>query len=123
MNVARYEATSLEPPNPDPLNRRRITIAGSDTCKRAEFDEVISATTEGRIKNPEAVIAARMSLERAVENGFRQLVAGVEGRVKILENSSSGAQQVWLKYGVLCLLECPFGNMTELTLLHGSASS
>lgn len=92
MNVAIYEATSLEIPNPNTLNRRQITIVGSNTYTRAEFDEVIAAIAEGRIKNPEAMITGRVPLERAVEDGFKRLVAGVEGHVKILVDPGSGVQ-------------------------------
>lgn len=86
VNVAIYEITPLEIPNPNDLNRRQITLVGSNTYTRVEFQEVIDAIADGRIKNAETMITGRVSLERAIEDGFGQLLAGVEGHVKILIN-------------------------------------
>lgn len=94
VNVAIYEVIPLEIPNPNDLNRKQITIVGSNTYTRVEFDEVIEAIADGRIKNPETMITGRVSLERAIEDGFGQLLAGVEGHVKILINPAPELQAV-----------------------------
>lgn len=86
VNVAIYEVAPLEIPNPNDINRRQITIVGSNTYTRVEFQEVIDAIADGRIKNPEAMITGRVSLEEAIDAGFGQLLAGVEGHIKILVN-------------------------------------
>lgn len=86
INVAIYEVAPLEIPRPNVLNRKQITIKGSNTYTRAEFQEVIDALADGRIKNPETMITGRVPLERTIEDGFGQLLAGVEGHVKILVN-------------------------------------
>jgi len=92
VNVAIYETASLEIPNPNFLNRHQITIVGSNTYTRVEFQEVIDAIANGRIKNPGAMITGRVSLEDAIDNGFGQLLAGVEGHVKILVNPASSIE-------------------------------
>lgn len=86
VNVAIYEVVPLEIPNPNDINRRQITIVGSNTYTRVEFQEVVDAIADGRIKNAETMITGRVSLENAIEDGFEQLLAGVEGHIKILVN-------------------------------------
>lgn len=86
VNVAIYEVAPLEIPNPNDINRRQITIVGSNTYTRIEFQETIDAIADGRIKNPETMITGKVSLEKAIDDGFAQLLAGVEGHIKILIN-------------------------------------
>ncbi|KAK5958716.1 hypothetical protein OHC33_000559 [Knufia fluminis] len=89
INVAIYENAILEIPNPNALNRHQITIIGSNTYTRVEFQEVIDAIADGRIKNPETMITGRLPLEKAIDDGFGKLLAGVEGHVKILVTPAS----------------------------------
>lgn len=86
VNVAIYEAPEINMPNAliNLVNRRQLRIVGSNIYTRKEFQEVIDAIADGRIRNPETMITGRVKLDRAVKDGFEALVGGVEGHIKIL---------------------------------------
>ena len=84
VNVAVFPTTELVWKNPNALNRHQLTITGSNVYTRGEFQEVIDAIASGKIQNPEAMITKRVPLERAVEDGFHELLELSEKHVKIL---------------------------------------
>lgn len=83
VTVAIYE-TGLQLPNANAIGRYQLTITGSNTYTRGEFDEVIEAIGSGRIKNPENMITSRISLDRAIKDGFQELLTSRDRHVKIL---------------------------------------
>lgn len=85
VNVAIYE-TEFAIKAPNTLSRRQITVRGSNTYTRFEFDEVIGALATGRIKGAEKMITKRVPLSRVVEDGFMELLHGRDKHVKILVN-------------------------------------
>lgn len=91
VNVAIYEAPEIVVPNAliNLVNRRQLRIVGSNIYTRKEFQEVIDAIADGRIRNPETMITGRVKLDRAVEDGFEALSGGVEGHIKILIDPTS----------------------------------
>ncbi|KAK3697003.1 hypothetical protein LTR37_017710 [Vermiconidia calcicola] len=70
--------------NPNVLNRRSLEWVGSNIYTRQEFQEVVDAIANGRLKGPERMITARISLEEGVEKGFKALIHEREKHVKIL---------------------------------------
>lgn len=88
VNVAIYE-TGLQLSNANNIGRYQLTITGSNTYTRAEFDEVIDAIATGRIMNPENMITSRIPLDQAVTKGFEQLLTSRDKHVKILINPGS----------------------------------
>ncbi|KAK5165697.1 uncharacterized protein LTR77_008620 [Saxophila tyrrhenica] len=70
--------------NPNILNRRSLKYVGSNIYSREEFQEVIDAIADGRLKEPERMITAKISLEEGVEKGFKALLHEREKHVKIL---------------------------------------
>lgn len=93
VNVAIYETPTLEFPNANKLNRYQITLIGSNIYYREEFQEVIDAIADQKMKKPEAMITGRVPLEKAIEDGFRPLLDGVEGHIKILVKPDPDAEQ------------------------------
>jgi threonine dehydrogenase-like Zn-dependent dehydrogenase len=89
--------------NPNILNRRSLKYVGSNIYSREEFQEVIDAIADGklsatcqqtyeakadilpgRLKEPERMITAKISLEEGVQKGFHALIEEREKHVKIL---------------------------------------
>ena len=103
VNISVYE-TPLLIQTPNVLNRRSITYIGSNIYTPGEFQEVIDAIaagasiscpyktlmltilTTGKIKNPERMITAKISLNDAVTDGFDALLAQKDKHIKILVN-------------------------------------
>ena len=82
VNIAIFEKEVTFPANL--LNRKSITYVGSNIYTRGEFQEVIDAIADGRLKDPEKMITARVPLEDAVKGGFEELINGRDKHVKIL---------------------------------------
>jgi threonine dehydrogenase-like Zn-dependent dehydrogenase len=93
--------------NPNVINRRSLRYLGSNIYTREEFQQVVDAIADGkilnrtclcrlwiwyrltvycvgRIKEPERMISARISLEEGVEKGFNALIHEREKHCKIL---------------------------------------
>lgn len=90
VNVAVYEKSELVWHNPNELNRMQLRVVGSNIYTPAEYQEVIDAIADGQIRNPETMITGKVSLDRVIEDGFDQLLKGVEGHVKILVSPNTG---------------------------------
>ena len=74
--------------NPNVVNRRSLKYIGSNVYTRVEFQEVIDAVADGRIKRPERMITGRVSLEEGVTKGFEALIKEREKHCKILLRTS-----------------------------------
>lgn len=82
VNIAIFEKDLNFPANV--LNRKSITYIGSNIYTRGEFQEVIDAIADGRLKNPEKMITARVPLENGVKDAFDELIKSRDNHVKIL---------------------------------------
>jgi 2-desacetyl-2-hydroxyethyl bacteriochlorophyllide A dehydrogenase len=82
VSIAIFEKELTFPANT--LNRKSLTYVGSNIYTRGEFQEVINAIADGRLKNPERMITARVPLENGVEGAFEELIKSKDKHVKIL---------------------------------------
>ncbi|EXJ90180.1 hypothetical protein A1O3_03249 [Capronia epimyces CBS 606.96] len=83
INISIFE-NPLVIKTPNLINRRSISYIGSNIYTRVEFQEVIDAIASGRIKAPEKMITGRVSLDDAVDKGFRVLLDQKDKHVKVL---------------------------------------
>ena len=82
VNIAIFEKELTFPANI--LNRKSITYVGSNIYTRGEFQEVIDAIANGKLKNPEKMITAKVPLEDGVKGAFEELINSRDKHVKIL---------------------------------------
>lgn len=85
VNIAIFEKEVTFPVNQ--LNRKSVTYIGSNIYTRGEFQQVIDAIADGRLKNPEKMITARVPLEKGVKDAFEELIKSKDKHVKILIKS------------------------------------
>lgn len=87
VNIALWEHDSLITPNL--FNFRERKYIGVATYQEGDFQAVIDAISEGRMK-PEGMITKRIKLTEVVEEGFQALIHDKENQVKILVEAAGG---------------------------------
>lgn len=70
--------------DPNDIVMKQITYFGAIPYVPGDFREVIDAISDGRIKQPERLISARISMEDTVSKGFEALLNNKDQNVKIL---------------------------------------
>ena len=70
--------------DPNLIVMKQITYFGAIPYIPGDFQEVIQAIDEGKIKQPERLISAKISMEDVVSKGFEALLNNKDQNVKIL---------------------------------------
>lgn len=81
VNIAIWEKNCSITPNL--FNFKERSYMGVATYQGGDFEEVLRAISEGRIK-PEGMITKKIKLDEVVEEGFSALIKDKENQVKIL---------------------------------------
>jgi len=82
VGLALWEQTATI--NPNDIVMKQITYLGAIPYVPGDFQEVISAISEGKIRHPERLISAKIPMEDAVSKGFEALLNNKSQNVKIL---------------------------------------
>ncbi|KAK3698912.1 hypothetical protein LTR37_016699, partial [Vermiconidia calcicola] len=82
VQVALWETQATYDPNE--IVMRQITYFGAIPYVPGDFQEVIRAVSEGKIKQPERLISSRVSMEDAVAKGLEGLLNDKNRNVKVL---------------------------------------
>ncbi|KAJ9649374.1 hypothetical protein H2201_006588 [Coniosporium apollinis] len=88
VNIAVWEKPCSIHPNDLVFKERRYM--GIATYVKGDFQDVLDAISEGRMK-PEGMITKKIKLDEVVEEGFQTLIKDKDNQVKILVEISGGS--------------------------------